>query len=152
MQQPPLPARFGQQLGVVTTLYRSVIERLLVPHDMTWPQFSLLLHLARRAAPGRISEIAVAVDLTQSAVTKIVQKFMAQGLLEVGRDSHDARNRLVQITAVGVDRLTTIQRSFAPVFGDLLEGWNVEDLERLVEDLTRLSNQLVALNDTNRRR
>lgn len=150
MQSPPLPARFGQQLGVVTSLYRGLIERLLAPHDVTWPQFTLLLHLARRGGPARISDIAAAIDLTQPAVTKVVQKFAAQNLVEIRRDDADARNRPVRITPDGLARLTAIQQSFGPIFNQLLQGWEEDQLERLIADLTRLSQTLTALAEAGR--
>lgn len=145
MSTLPLPARFGQQLGIVTTRYRALIERLLAPHDLTWPQFTLLLHLARRGGPGRISEMAAAVELTQPAVTKVVQKFAAQGLVEVLRDDHDARNRLVRITPAGLARQGAVQRAFAPMFDALLSGWPAADLERLIADLARLTAAIEVL-------
>lgn len=145
MSQPPLPARFGQQLGIASTRYRGLIERLLAPHDLTWPQFTVLLHLARRRHPGRISDIALAVELTQPAVTKVVQKFAAQGLVEILRDEDDARIRLVCITPAGLSRQTAVQQSFGPMFVRLLEGWSAEDLERLIADLERLSTAMHAL-------
>lgn len=152
MQQPPLPARFGQQLGVVSTLYRGLIERLLAPHDVTWAQFTLLLHLARRGGPSRISEIAVAIELTQPAVTKVVQKFVNQKLVQIQRDDTDARNKPVRITAEGMAHVTAIQRSFGPVFDELLEGWHEADLERLIADLMGLAEKLSALNKADRKR
>ena len=152
MEQPPLPARFGQQLGVVSTLYRGLIERLLAPHDVTWAQFTLLLHLSRRGGPSRISEMAAAVELTQPAVTKVVQKFVKQRLVEVRRDDADARNRPVMITEEGMARLVAMQRSFGPAFDDLLQGWEAQDLERLIADLTRLTEKLTSLNGAERKR
>ncbi|NVO25500.1 MarR family winged helix-turn-helix transcriptional regulator [Donghicola mangrovi] len=150
MQHPPLSAQFGQQLGVVSTLYRSLIESLLVPHDVTWAQFSLLLHLARRSGPSRISEIASAVNLTQPAVTKVVQKFSAQQMVFVRSDQNDGRNRLVEITEVGRTRLVAMQQSFGPAFHELLLDWSSEEIERLIHDLTRLSATLVTLNEAQR--
>ncbi len=150
MQQPPLPARFGQQLGVVSTLYRGLIERLLAPHDVTYAQFTLLLHLARRGDSSRISEIAAAVALTQPAVSKVVQKFAQLRWIEIGRDDTDARNRPVRITTEGMARLAAMQRSFSPVFGELLEGWQQTDLERLIVDLTRLTEKLATLSPADR--
>lgn len=143
----PLPARFGQRLGILSQLYTSVVTRLLEPHDLTWPQFALLLHLARRGAPSRISDMAAAVDLTQPAVTKIMQKFANLGLVEVSRDATDQRSRPVRITAQGLERLGAVQRSFAPAFETLLEGLEEEALERLITDLARLSNRLEILRD-----
>lgn len=151
MNQLPLPARFGQQMGIASNLYRGLIERLLAPHDLTWPQFTLLLHLARRGGPGRISEIAATIELTQSAVTKVVQKFAGQGLVEILRDDHDARNRPVRITPAGLARQTAVQQSFGPMFDTLLSGWSTEDLERLIADLTRLSVQMDALKQSNQK-
>jgi DNA-binding MarR family transcriptional regulator len=145
LAEPPLPARLGQRLGIVAQLYTGLVTRLLEPHDLTWPQFALLLHLARRGSPGRISDMAAAVDLTQPAVTKIVQKFATMGLVEVARDTSDQRNRPVRITALGQERLGAVQRSFGPAFDALLEGWDEAALERLVADLARLSNRLELL-------
>ncbi len=147
---PPLPARFGQQLGIVSTLYSALIARLLEPHGLTYPQFTLLLHLARRGAPQRVSDMAQAVELTQSAVTKAVQKFTALGLVEVMRDGHDGRNKPVQITPQGQAKLTEVQRAFGPAFAELLDGWSLEALERLTADLTRLSATLDAMRGTHR--
>jgi MarR family transcriptional regulator, transcriptional regulator for hemolysin len=152
MQQPPLPARLGQQLGIVSTLYRGLIERLLAPHDVTWAQFTLLLHLARRGGASRISEIAAAIELTQPAVSKVVQKFAQSRWIEIGRDDTDARNRPVRITTEGMARLAAMQRSFGPVFGELLDGWQQADLERLVVDLARLTEKLNALSAADRKR
>ena len=151
-EQPPLPARFGQQLGVMATLYRAVMERLLAPHDLTWGQFALLLHLARRGAPNRISDIALAIDVTQPAVTKVVQKFQSLGWVDIQRDRQDARNRLVGITAQGLARVGAIQQSFGPVFQGLLTDWPVADIERMTQDLTRLTARLAEINDTLRKR
>ena len=141
----PLPARFGQQLGIVSTLYSALIARLLEPHGLTYPQFTLLLHLARRGGPQRVSDMALAVELTQSAVTKTVQKFATLGLVEVMRDGHDGRNKPVQITPQGLAKLTEVQRAFGPAFAQLLDGWTPEALERLTTDLTRLSTTLESM-------
>lgn len=143
-----LPARLGQRLGIVAQLYTGLVTRLLEPHDLTWPQFALLVHLARRGAPARISDMAEGVDLSQPAVTKIVQKFTALGLVEVSRDTSDQRSRPVRITAQGLARLDAVQRSFAPAFDALLDGWEPEALERLTADLSRLSNRMEMLRDT----
>lgn len=140
--QPPLPARFGQQLGIASTLYAGLIARLLEPHGLTSPQFALLVHLARRGKPSRISEMAAAVELTQPAVTKAVQKFVGLGWVEVGRDSRDARNRPVRITPAGQARLGEVQRGFGPAFARLLDGWSEAELERLTADLARLTARL----------
>jgi MarR family transcriptional regulator, transcriptional regulator for hemolysin len=143
--QPPPAARFGQQLGIAVTLYRSLIERLLAPHDLTWAQFSLLVHLARRTGPTRISDIADAVELSQPAVSKVVQKFLGQGLVGLDANERDARSRLVAITGKGRAQLAEIQQGFGPVFSELLTGWSGEDLEEIISGLTRLNRRMDAM-------
>jgi len=138
-------AAFGQQLGIVTQLYAGLIERLLTPHGVTWPQFTVLVHLARRSTPARVSDIAQAVELTQPAVSKIVQKFVLLGLVETGRDLGDQRNRPVHLTPEGRARVGTIQQGFGPAFGALTQTFAPDDLARLTADLARLATALTLL-------
>ena len=142
---PPLPARFGQQLGILGTLYAGLIGRLLAPHGLTAPQFALLVHLARRGGPSRISEMARAVELTQPAVTKAVRKFADLGWVSVARDARDGRNRPVSLTPAGLTRVSEVQRAFGPAFDTLLDGWTEAELERLIADLARLTARLEAM-------
>lgn len=142
MQHPPLPARFAVQLGILSNLYAGLMARLLDPHGLTYPQFMLLLHLDRRKGDARISDIARAIDLTQPAVTKIIQKFVAQGWVSSGQDARDQRSRPVRITEAGRAHAQTVQRSFAPAFATLLNDWQPDDIARLTEDLMRLSQTL----------
>jgi MarR family transcriptional regulator, transcriptional regulator for hemolysin len=143
-QQNPMAA-FGQQLGIVAQLYTGLIERLLAPHGLTWPQFTVLVHLARRKGPARISDIARAVELTQPAVTKIAQKFEGAGWVAVLRDPNDQRNRLLALTEPGSAQMREIQQGFGPAFARLASGLTPEDLERITVDLARLAQALDAL-------
>lgn len=142
---PGLSAEFGRQLAVASQLYTGLIARLLAPHQLTYGQFALLAHLGRHGGPTRVSDIARAVDLTQSAVTKAVQKFAGMGLVEIARDTVDQRNRPVRITAQGLQHLEEVQRAFSPAFAQLLDGWDMTELQRLTSDLTALSARLDAM-------
>lgn len=145
---PPIEALFGQRLGIVTQQYSGLIVRLLEPHDLTWPQFALLVHLSRASGPSRVSDMVRALDLTQSAITKMVQKFANLGLVEVARDLNDARNRPVSITAQGRAHVGAVQRSFGPAFAVLTGGWDPDRLAGLLRDLEELSRRLESLRDT----
>lgn len=141
---PDMIARFGVQLGITSQLYLGLMARLVEPHDLTYPQFALLVHLSRRTEATRISDMAQAVELTQSAVTKAVQKFQGLGLVDVARDNADQRNRKVTMTALGRLRVGEVQRKFGPAFAGMLDGWAGEDITRLTADLARLSQWLQA--------
>lgn len=135
-------ARLGVQLGIVSQLYTGLLTRLLDPHGVTYPQFALLVHLSRRSGPARVSDMATAVELTQPAVTKMVQKFADAGWVTVQRDSADQRNRPVTMTAEGRTRVQAIQRDFGPTFDAMLQGWTTDEIARLTADLGRLTQFL----------
>jgi DNA-binding MarR family transcriptional regulator len=139
-------AAFGQQLGIVSQLYAGLIERLLAPYGLTWPQFTVLVFLARRSAPARISDAAAATGLTQPAVTKMVQKFIGLGWVATGRDAADQRNRPLTLTDQGRASIGAIQQAFGPAFAALTAGFAPADLARLTADLARLTDALNALN------
>lgn len=135
-------AALGVQLGITSQLYLALMARLVEPHGLTYPQFALLVHLSRRSEPARISDMALAVELTQPAVTKAVQKFQTLGLVQVTTDRADGRNRLVSLTPEGRARVGAVQRAFAPAFAGMLAGWSPDDIARLTADLARLSRWL----------
>lgn len=143
----PLPARFGQALGIASQRYSELIERLLAPHGLTWPQFAVLIYLLRQSAPARIADITRAVDLTQPAVTKIVQKFRGLGWVTTTADPQDQRNRPLALTPTGRQAAQMIQQGFGPTFAELMQGWDMQDAERLIADLHRLSARLIEMSD-----
>jgi DNA-binding MarR family transcriptional regulator len=94
-------AGLGVQLGILSQLYSGMMSRILDGFDLTYPQFAPLMHVSRRREASRVSDLVAAVDLTQSAVTKAIQKFTMMGLVEVSRDSTDQRNRPIRVTEAG---------------------------------------------------
>ena len=94
------------------------------------------------AAVIRANLVAAAVELTQPAVTKILQKFASLGLVEILRDARDGRNRPTRLTAAGFARVGDVQRSFAPAFDRLLAGWTADGVEHLITDLARLTARM----------
>lgn len=137
-----LHREFGQAMGIASHLYVDFIDQLLRPHGMTYPQFTVLLHLARTKQPARVSDIAKAVTLTQSAATKIIHKFQSLGLVDGHRDATDARSRPMTITLSGLEKIGAIQIGFGPAFGQLLAGLDVDDLSRATAFLQVLIHRL----------
>lgn len=135
---------FGQSIGIVAHIYLDFVEQLLRPQGLTYPQFTVLLYLARRGEAARISDIARAVSLTQSAATKIVQKFVAAGWVAAGRDRSDARNRPISLTAQGCAQIAAVQATFGPAFAQLLDGFAPDDLVRVTSILQHLIQRLDA--------
>lgn len=134
----PAQAEIGLRLGIVLQLFSGEMARRLEPHGLTYPQFALLMHLARQPTPQRVSDLVQAVEMTQSAVTKAVQKFQKMGVVAVSRDGMDQRNRPIEATEKGQALLGAVLDDLAPVFDHLLDGWQGAEVERLNSDLARL--------------
>lgn len=60
-----------------------------------------LLFAFRDAAPRRPSELAATMEVDPAAVTRLVDRLEAAGLVTRVADPHDGRSRRVQITAAG---------------------------------------------------
>ena len=70
--------------------------------------------------------------MTQSAVTKVVQKFVGAGMATLTPDTQDRRIKWVALTPKGFETLTTIQQSFAPAYAQLFKGMTSDELAGLV--------------------
>ena len=142
VKNEPLPRQMGQALGATSQLYQAYMDALLRPHELTFSQFAVLIFLARQSAPVSISDIQMRVALTQSAVTKVVQKFERLALVEIIVDSADKRTKRVALTSHGRRTALNLQMSFSEPFAELLDGLPEEKQEITVEVLNSLIAKL----------
>ncbi|YAL82462.1 MarR family winged helix-turn-helix transcriptional regulator [Dermacoccaceae bacterium W4C1] len=110
-------------------------------HGVSLTDFTVLLHLA--AAPGgrmRRVDLAEALGLSPSGVTRGLAPLERIGLVERDTDARDARVAYALITETGRERLgdmrVTAQQTAADVFAP--PQWDadrVEELHRMLADL-----------------
>lgn len=83
----------------MTALY----DRELAPTGLRLTQYSLLATLRREGGNAGIavSELAAAMDMDRTTLTRSIRPLLDQGLVELGTDEADARVRLALITASG---------------------------------------------------
>ena len=87
-------------------------EDLRRSHDLTLPEYECLLFLVE--APGqrlRMGEIADRVLLSKSGVTRMVDRLVADGLVERTSCSTDARGAEASLTGLGLDRMRAASRT-----------------------------------------
>lgn len=84
--------------------------------------------------------------MTQSAVTKVVQKFVGAGMATLTPDTQDRRIKWVALTPKGFETLTTIQQSFAPAYAQLFEGMTSDELTGLRDMLVVMGRRIMAMN------
>jgi len=95
-----------------------------------------------RPAGVRAAELAEAVGLHKSTMSRNITVLENLGLLERVPDPSDARARLLRLTPTG---RTQVQRSRAgrrQRLADEMAGWSRADLEQLAALLKRLNDQL----------
>jgi DNA-binding MarR family transcriptional regulator len=103
--------------------------------------------LARVADEGplRVSDVASALGLDQSTVSRQVQTLTDGGYVAKEPDPGDRRASQVTATGAGRAALDAVRADRAATLGRALVGWDPEDRDRLRHLLTRLSDDLEAL-------
>lgn len=92
--------------------------------------------------PARLSEVATALDLDLSTVSRHVAGFEAAGLVTRSVDSADARARLVELTELGHEVVAAVSGERRRRLGAALKGWSAADRRLLADLLARLTTDL----------
>jgi DNA-binding MarR family transcriptional regulator len=123
-----------------STVTRELEPELTGGHGLTLSDFDVLVQLAQ--APGRRLrpvELARAVLLTRSGVTRLVHGLERAGLVERVPSPDDGRGHLVHLTAAGRDVLRRASRThLAGVRERFAERFDEDELRTLSELLGRL--------------
>ena len=98
--------KLRQLSRVVTRHYAGFVA----PSGLKITQYSLLSHVVTLGPVGA-GELAVAMRLEASTLTRNLQPLVQQGLVQIGRGD-DARSRVVQATAAGRALRVQVQRAW----------------------------------------
>lgn len=94
-------------------------------------QTHVLEHLDR-AGPSTMGEVAAALFKSLSAVTRMVEPLVAQGLVERGGDPDDRRVCRIAITARGRATIEAIREDLAVEYGEVLARVPAEHRESVI--------------------
>ena len=119
----------------VTGLYRPVLE----PHGLTYPQFLVLVVLAR-SGPSSIGEIGRATRLDHGTLTPLLRRMADRGLLRLERSPDDARSVTASLTAEG-EALRPVLHEAQCHLGEAL-GMTEPQVRRLQASLHKLAAHL----------
>jgi len=81
----------------------AIYDRELAPTGLRLTQYSLLATLRKEGNDGgvAVSDLAAAMDMDRTTLTRNLRPLLHQGLLELGADPLDARVRRALITTKG---------------------------------------------------
>jgi DNA-binding MarR family transcriptional regulator len=137
------PVEFAAWAGLLrahATLVQELDRELESAHGLPLTQYEVLLHLAR--APDhrlRMSELARSVLLSQSGVTRLVDRLEARGLVARAQCPEDRRVLWAQMTDEGHKRLLEARPThIAGVRARFLERFDESELRVLGDAWERI--------------
>jgi len=110
--QDPRLAPWRAFLGAHTLVSRRLDEELRAEHDLSLAEYDTLLHIAY--APERRIRMRVLADsvfLSKSGVTRLIDRLVADGLVERSACASDARGAEAVLTETGLERLRAASRT-----------------------------------------
>jgi DNA-binding MarR family transcriptional regulator len=129
-------------------LLREIVQRVVARHppphgpDLTFAQGNCMRVIDRLGAP-KMSELSAALALHPSTVTGIVDRLIAQGLVEREVDPDDRRVVRVRTSEAGLRGRDEHQRLLRERLGKLVSGLTDEELQRIQSALSLLHTAMV---------
>jgi DNA-binding MarR family transcriptional regulator len=94
--------------------------------------------------PMRLSDLAAAVELDPSTVSRQVRALCDGGFTQSLDDPDDKRARLLQISSSGRAEIESVANELERVLGRATRRWPKQDVEMLTTLLARLADDLAA--------
>ncbi|HEY0470550.1 MAG TPA: MarR family transcriptional regulator [Kribbella sp.] len=154
--QADLLADVEQELSVLFRRARSasmLLARRVHP-EMDAAGYALISQVELGTAGGgpgvRASDVAQALGLDKSTVSRGLAHLENLGLIERVGDPDDGRARLLRLTATGSARFDAMRAQRQTEFRAILARWDATDLSGLARLLARLNTDLTAEEPTSR--
>lgn len=134
----------GHQLVQVMTLMRRVVESRMAEHELTDAQWKPLWMLSTGRATTAL-ELAREIDVDAGAVTRMVDRLEAKGLVERVRSETDRRVVHLRLTPAGDVAAAQVPHVLASVNNDMLRGFSESEWKQLRKLLDRMAENGAAL-------
>jgi DNA-binding MarR family transcriptional regulator len=134
----------GHQLFSLMTMFRREVETRMAKHDLTDAQWKPLMLLKKGVASTAI-ELAREMDIDAGAVTRMVDRLEAKGMIERVRSDEDRRVVHLRLTQSGETTADEVPHVLAAVNNDFLRGFTEAEWKQLRKLLTRLAANGAAL-------
>lgn len=134
----------GHQLVNLMTMMRREVEARMAEHGLTDAQWKPLWMLKAGRASTAI-ELAREMDVDAGAVTRMVDRLEAKGLIERVRSEEDRRVVHLRLTDAGETTAARIPHVLASVNNDFLRGFSEPEWKQLRKLLARMAANASAL-------
>ena len=125
------------EIGMIEVGVRTIITRCL-PVGVTYPQFEVMNHLARRGEHQTPAQIATALQMTPGAITNTLQRLEATGLASAEPDALDGRKKRVAMTPAGRQAYGRAMAAIKPRMSSLREAFTQKEFREVLPFLRAL--------------
>ena len=125
--------RLWLRLFTCKTLIESVVRRRLREHfDVTLPRFDVMAQLYRTPNAMTLGELSARMMVSAGNVTGLVERLVAQGLLDRRASPNDRRVQIVSLTTEGRRSFRTMARANADWIAELFADLSPQDTDALM--------------------
>ena len=127
----------GYLLNQVMISMRRQVEQAMTAHDLTAAQWYPLWKL-KRDGPGTAQELARDMDIDAGAMTRLIDRLAAKGLLQRLRSGTDRRRVMLTLTAAGEAVAGHVPQVLADVNNAYLRDFSRDEWQQLKVLLRRM--------------
>ena len=107
-----------------------------------------LLRRIGEAVTVRTSDVAAALSVDVSTVSRQVKQLELDGLVAREPDPSDGRASVLALTPAGYEALDRLRRTRREVLAEVMAGWPEQERSDLAELICRLADDMVARQET----
>lgn len=134
-----LAFKLMKSLEIINQLSTSKITKALQPLNLSYSQFSLLNHFSNNPEQeATVSQLANSMQMNQPGITKIVNKLTEMDLVDIRKDSQDARKKWIKINQMGLEKLSQAQSDVMNDITDCFTHWELDELEDMLQHASKL--------------
>lgn len=137
----------GHLMKRIMLLMQRHVERRLAAHDLTSAQW-VPLWLVSLGQADTAQALTAAVNMDAGAMTRLLDRLEAKGLLERERSQDDRRVVRLKLTDAGRDVVRHIPGVLAEVNNEALAGFTKDEFKVLIAMLTRMHATLLAAEES----
>jgi DNA-binding MarR family transcriptional regulator len=141
----PVAFDFFVEIAVIDQLVGTQMARVL-PDGVSMASFSLLNHLLSKGGADSPVRLAQALQVTKGAITAMLKRLEARGLVVLSADPRDGRGKIVSLTPDGLRARNEAVAALDPLLATFLAAFPEPDLAAALPLLKRVRL------DLNRRR
>jgi DNA-binding MarR family transcriptional regulator len=141
----PVAFDFFVEIAVIDQLVGTEMARVL-PDGVSMASFSLLNHLLNKGGSDSPVRLAQALQVTKGAITAMLKRLEARGLVVLSADPRDGRGKIVSLTPAGLRARNDAVVALDPLLATFLAAFPEPDLAAALPLLKRVRF------DLNRRR